>query len=107
MERNAYGTRCANKARPAGSIGCVVCGNSMLFKHDDRHQLECVCERRTGWCNSLAEAVKTWCELGETLLPANADSNVHYILRATRCSGSLEQAHYKYKDDCANRGGDD
>ena len=73
----------------------------------DRHQLECVCERRTGWCNSLAEAVKTWCELGETLPAANADSNVHYIWRAARCLGSLEQAHYKQKDDRADRGGDD
>jgi hypothetical protein len=74
---------------------------------DDRHQLECVCERRTGWCNSLAEAVKTWGGLGETLPPANAGSNVHYIWRVTSCSGSLEQTHHKQKDDCADRGGDD
>jgi hypothetical protein len=38
---------------------------------------------------------------------ANADSNVHYIWRAARCLGSLEQAHYKQKDDRADRGGDD
>lgn len=73
----------------------------------ERHQLECVCERRTGWCNSLAEAVKTWCELGETLPPVNADSNVHYIWWTARYSGSFEQAHYKQKDDGADCGGDD
>ena len=108
----AYGTkRLGHALRQQGE----TCGQHRVrrlrqqhaIQTHDRHQLECVCERRTGWCNSLAEAVKTWCELGETLLPANADSNVHYILRATRCSDSLEQAHYKYKDDCANRGGDD
>ncbi len=33
----------------------------------DRHQLECRCGRRTGWCDSLAKAVTTWGELGETL----------------------------------------
>lgn len=73
----------------------------------ERHQLECICERRTGWCNSLAEAVRVWCELGDTLPPANADSNVHPIWRTVRCSGSLEHPHDKQKDYRADRGGDD
>ncbi|MBE1162398.1 hypothetical protein [Dyella acidiphila] len=33
----------------------------------ERHQLECCCERRTGWCDSLAGAVLRWQQLGETL----------------------------------------
>lgn len=60
-----------------------------------RHQLECVCGRRTGWCNSVAEAIKVWGELGETLPPANANSNVHYIWRLANCSVPLEQEHHK------------
>jgi len=46
----------------------------------ERHQLECRCDRRTGWCNTLADALCVWCESGETLLLANiASSNVHPI----------------------------
>lgn len=56
----------------------------------DRHQLECMCERRTGWCSTLAEAIKAWCELGGTLPPTNVDSNVHYIWHATRHPSSFE-----------------
>lgn len=33
----------------------------------DRHQLECRCGRRTGWCDSLPKAVTKWGELGVTL----------------------------------------
>jgi hypothetical protein len=32
-----------------------------------RHQLESACGRRTGWRASLADAVRGWGELGETL----------------------------------------
>ncbi|GFZ87914.1 hypothetical protein [Dyella caseinilytica] len=48
----------------------------------ERHQLECVCERRTGWCSTLAEAVRLWEELGETLPPVTSietGGNVHPI----------------------------
>jgi hypothetical protein len=54
----------------------------------ERHQLECVCERRTGWCSTLAEAARLWEELGETLppaAPAEAVANVHPI-RAHRAA---------------------
>jgi len=33
----------------------------------DRHQLECRCGSRTGWCDSLAKAETKWGELGATL----------------------------------------
>jgi hypothetical protein len=36
----------------------------------ERHQLECVCARRTGWCGTLADAVRAWGELGETIAMA-------------------------------------
>lgn len=54
-------------------------------KHEDpafaalteRHQLECVCVRRTGWCSTLVDAVRVWSELGDTLPAiAEAGSNV-------------------------------
>jgi hypothetical protein len=52
-------------------------------KHEDpafaalaeRHQLECVCERRTGWCNTLADAVRIWVELGDTVAVATEPGN--------------------------------
>lgn len=46
---------------------------------DDRHQLESACGRRTGWRNSLDDAVQAWGELGATLplpLPARRETNV-------------------------------
>ncbi|GLQ97829.1 hypothetical protein [Dyella mobilis] len=33
----------------------------------ERHQLECACEQRTGWCDSLAEAVRAWEEWCQSL----------------------------------------
>jgi hypothetical protein len=32
----------------------------------ERHQLECACERRTGWCGTLAEAAHLWEGAGKT-----------------------------------------
>lgn len=37
----------------------------------ERHQLECACERRTGWCGSLPEAILRWERLGDTVQAAN------------------------------------
>jgi hypothetical protein len=37
----------------------------------ERHQLECSCERRTGLCNTLGDAMRVWSELGETIPVAN------------------------------------
>jgi hypothetical protein len=41
----------------------------------ERHQLECVCERRTGWCNTLGDAMRVWGELGETIAMATEPGN--------------------------------
>jgi hypothetical protein len=72
----------------------------------ERHQLECVCERRTGWCSTLAEAVHLWDGLGDTLPPAAASdavSNVHPI-RAHRTPDSAENHPAEKRTSRAERG---
>ena len=36
--------------------------NALFAALAERHQLECPCERRTGWCATLTDAVRTWNE---------------------------------------------
>lgn len=79
---------------------------------NERHQLECPCERRTGWCRSLVEALQVWGERGETLLPViKADSNLHSILaRRTLpvvASGPFKHTYDVQQNRCADRGRDD
>jgi hypothetical protein len=44
----------------------------------ERHQLECACERRTGWCHTLSDAVHAWSTLGETV-PVVTDPNSNVL----------------------------
>lgn len=62
--------------------GCTSHEDPAFSVVAERHQLECLCERRTGWCSTLAEAIRMWGELGETLPPpveATGQGNVHPI----------------------------
>lgn len=62
---------------------------------EDRHQLECRCERRTGWCNSLAEAMHRWQELGETVAPSVEASGKVHPIRACRFAEAVSKAMEK------------
>lgn len=53
----------------------------------ERHQLECLCRRCTGWQPSLAEAERAWGLLGETLplpLTHRPASNVRPLRSAAK-----------------------
>lgn len=56
--------------------------DTMFAANIERHQLECSCERRTGWCSTLTDALHVWDRLCETLPVPEKEktkSNVHPI----------------------------
>lgn len=54
----------------------------------ERHQLECLCRRCTGWQPSLVEAERAWGLLGETLpLPLVMHTNVRTLRAKGRAQG--------------------
>jgi hypothetical protein len=72
--------RCNKEPRHYSAHGSARDERASFTARSDRHQLECACERRTGWCGSLAEAVRVWEQQGETLpREAASASNVHPI----------------------------
>jgi hypothetical protein len=54
---------CKKEPRHYGAHGSARDEEAAFAVLAERHQLECACERRTGWCGSLAEAVRLWEEL--------------------------------------------
>jgi hypothetical protein len=62
-------TECRKEPRHYTAHGSARHEDATFSVLAERHQLECVCERRTGWCNTLPEAVRLWEELGETSSP--------------------------------------
>ncbi|HTV84859.1 MAG TPA: hypothetical protein VME63_05610 [Dyella sp.] len=68
---------CKKEPRHFTAHGSAKHEDPLFAAWAERHQLECVCARRTGWCNTLADAVRVWNELGDTLpAAAQAGGNV-------------------------------
>jgi len=71
---------CKKEPRHFMAIGSTSQESSAFSALSERHQLECVCEHRTGWRHSLADALHIWNQFGEALLPViRTEGNVHSI----------------------------
>lgn len=78
---------CKREPRHYIATGSTASEGVSFLPRPDRHQLECLCRRATGWCNSLALAVNAWGQLGETLplpLVLRRDSNVRVMRNAVK-----------------------
>lgn len=98
---------CRREPRHYVAIGSVSHEDPIFSPKGERHQLECACERRTGWCNTLVEAMRIWGELGATLPPpmAEAKSNVRPISAYRASDPSVAGAQGAGKQAAAGRAG--
>lgn len=66
---------CKKEPRHFIAHGSTKEENPAFANLTERHQLECVCARHTGWCNTLVDAMRVWGELGETIPVAAEPGN--------------------------------
>lgn len=100
---------CRREPRHYVAIGSVSHEDPVFSPKGERHQLECACERRTGWCNTLVEAMRIWSELGATLPPPAVEirNNVHPISVYRANGQSAAGAQDTGKQARAGQGADD
>lgn len=61
---------CGKEPRHYTAHGSTSQEGAAFSTRAERHQLECLCERRSGWCVTLGDAVRAWSELDETAVSA-------------------------------------
>ena len=78
---------CQHEPRHYAATGSTTREGVTFAAIPERHQLECLCRRCTGWQPSLAEAERAWGLLGETLplpLVQRPASNVRPLRSAAK-----------------------